>query len=514
MFYNNLAYSDIADTLPKATWATSDLIRGMRIRPKAEALELPYIALNTDYSTSYVTLDIDKEGAAFTYEDCGLPQPTYTVINPVNGHAHYIYRIDGYVWHKPGDDLHKKALALLNLVKKAFSHMAGADPCYVGKLSKNPLHSKWKTICGPTYTLSELAEYLPLTMTRASAETAIKAAKAKQHQAGEGRNVSLFDQVRVEAYARVKEFSSPEEFKSFVLVRCEATNTNGLPTSEIRATAKSIAKYVWNHRDRYADNYAGRPKCSAEETKERQQGAAQATSTKRRALTLDRIEAAKAKLGKEGKKVTQKAVAKLAGMSVSTVQRLLKNTSLAPPLSDNYACGGKEKETETLTPLEGTDQREVVAVIEKPDFEVVVESAVSGKIDQVEIDQAEEPAEAGKSTEGRERREDHNQAKGVGRGEPTTPATTDPREARKSETAPKSASAAEVVGALRNSGMMALDSVGTGRIYLITNSGPIYLEAATWSGILAQVQAVAELPAAVQREILLRWFDQIERPVG
>ena len=326
--------SALAATLPARTYATEAPRRGLKLVPKAKALELPYLALNSKFATNYLVFDIDRAGAAFAHEDAGLPQPTYTVVNPQNAHAHLVYQV-GCIWHREGDEkINHKALALARLLQATFACMLDACPGYTGLIAKNPLHDQWRTIRGPVYSLDELAEYLPQDMTRSRAEQGRRRARTAMIEAGASRNVALFDQVRFEAYARAKTFESAEEARAWTLERCDSLNTNGLPTSEIRATAKSIAKYTWINRHRFT----GRPRLTPEQIKERQQTAAETTNTKRSTATAAKVEAAIAELEGRGGKATQADVATLAGVSVRTVRGLLKKRQSAPPLSDSYAA--------------------------------------------------------------------------------------------------------------------------------------------------------------------------------
>jgi len=514
MYQANSAFNGLTDQFPKRMFATENPRHGMRLVPQARALELPYIALNSKFASSWLVFDVDYEGAAFAHEDAGLPQATKTIINPENGHAHLAFKYD-YVWHKDGDQVCQKAINLLNLIKAAFTTMLKADPSYVGLLSKNPWHPCWKTIDGPEYTLAELAEYIPNGTTRTKAERAIRQLKRAVKRAEGRRNCTLFDDARIEAYAAVKRFSSETEWRSFVLSRCECLNVGGLEPGEVKATAKSVARYVWRNRSRYADSYKGRAKCSPEETKERQQAAAATTNTRRKTTTLERIEAATATLAAAGRKATQAAIAELAGVSVSTVQRSLKNMSYAPPLSDNYAGAGDTQAVQPSPESIALEEGEVVQVLTETlfvDVEEVSGIALTAEVQSEsvtgQIEEGAEVANAEKSIEATGRLEEGQTGQGAGRagaekastghfGAPTPSANTE-----------NSTSAAEVVAALRGAGLMALNAAGTGRLYVLAGGDPLCIAAETWTGTLNQIRAVADLPAALQKEILLTWFDQ------
>ncbi|MGL4716725.1 MAG: replication initiation protein, partial [Aeromonas sp.] len=73
---------------------------------------------------------------------------------------------------------------------------------------------------------------------------------------GLGRNVTVFDNVREWGYSAVREYWRPNGYEAWaeaVRAACESANAFGreqggpLPHSEIKATAKSIARWIWRH---------------------------------------------------------------------------------------------------------------------------------------------------------------------------------------------------------------------------------------------------------------------------
>ena len=79
--------------------------------------------------------------------------------------------------------------------------------------------------------------------------------RSRKEVGGLGRNVTVFDNVREWAYSAVREFWRPNGYEAWadaVRAACESANAFGreqggpLPVSEIKATAKSIARWVWN----------------------------------------------------------------------------------------------------------------------------------------------------------------------------------------------------------------------------------------------------------------------------
>ncbi|WP_270809411.1 LuxR C-terminal-related transcriptional regulator [Aeromonas sp. QDB58] len=118
-------------------------------------------------------------------------------------------------------------------------------------ITKNPLHDDWLTIWhhSEAFPLDYLAEFCP------DADLAAYSRRSRNEASGLGRNVTLFDEVREWAYSAVRAYWRPNGYEAWadaVRAACESANTFGLeqggplPVSEIKATAKSVARWVWN----------------------------------------------------------------------------------------------------------------------------------------------------------------------------------------------------------------------------------------------------------------------------
>lgn len=118
----------------------------------------------------------------------------------------------------------------------------GADQAYTHFLTKTPGHSRWRTIWGrqQPYGLDELRRALP-------EDLPLPRKISRREAVGFGRNVSLFDSLRAWAYRARLEYSRFEAFSEACLGHAQALNTFAapLPFSEVRSTARSVAKWVW-----------------------------------------------------------------------------------------------------------------------------------------------------------------------------------------------------------------------------------------------------------------------------
>lgn len=227
--------------LPRRPYCSDDLNRGLVIRPAATALRHRHIQPNAPLAVSWLVFDLDYPGAAFGWEKENLPPPSLTVINPSNAHAHLFYGLTTPVgMSNAARDAPIRYAAALQAV---FQAKLNADRGYAGLIAKNPFHDAWRVIWVPhLYDLGELAEYVDLPKRRPQREVL-----------GLGRNCTLFDELRVWAYQWVREYqrngASAEQWQRAVLGQAEKLNAFTVPLSlnEVKAVAKSVAKWTWRH---------------------------------------------------------------------------------------------------------------------------------------------------------------------------------------------------------------------------------------------------------------------------
>ena len=233
------------DRLPHKPYCTDDLSSGLRIRALKSAVKRKYIQINPPKLQFWLCLDVDKPGGGLAWEDAGLPCPNFATVNPVNAHAHLVWGLEAPVLTT--EAARQAPLRYLNAVRVAYTEMTGADRGYSGLITKNPYHMGWRTLWGHghLFDLGELAEYVP-------SLNKYKDTRAED-QVGIGRNVSLFDHLRKWAYKEIRLFRGQgrkhfDVWLAHVLDQSEKRNGDfkePLPYSEIKATAKSVAKWVW-----------------------------------------------------------------------------------------------------------------------------------------------------------------------------------------------------------------------------------------------------------------------------
>lgn len=294
--------------LPHRPYCTDHLDYGVRVRDKQTALRARYIQANPPSIVGTLVFDVDRESAAYAWESAGLPAPSIVAVNPENGHAHLLYAIQTPV--AKTDAARPKPLRFLAALQAAMTAQLGADPGYAMFITKNPLHPAWRVLthAGAVYGLSDLAEYVDLTLAKK---------QPKVEASGLGRNCDLFDNLRKRAYRKIREFregGSYDTWSLYILETARKLNryTKPLLDSEVKATARSVAKWTWRHFGTGA---------AVERFSERQRARQKRMAAARRGRTAEAVLIAVAGLQRAGKRVTAAAVARLVGVHRSTVTR-------------------------------------------------------------------------------------------------------------------------------------------------------------------------------------------------
>lgn len=232
---------DLFESLPKRPYCMDEKPGYMVIRSKAIAVKKPYIQVNSPVTTIYFVFDGDKNDAALSWFDENLPAPYWTTQNPENGHAHICYKLEIPLHTSEFSSI--KAIKYAQAVYYAYALKMGADLSYSQLITKNPLHPQHRTTywTKQAYSLDYLADFVELP----------KKLPKKLEVVGLGRNVTMFEKGRRWAYTAIRDYmhhNSSHEWERAVKTHLEAINAGfevPLPYSEVKATAKSIAKWVW-----------------------------------------------------------------------------------------------------------------------------------------------------------------------------------------------------------------------------------------------------------------------------
>lgn len=229
---------------PSRPLCSDDLSHGLWRSSLEDALKQPYIQANPQRRIWTLLFDVDRNFASLAWEDANLPPPTWSAMNPENGHAHLAYTLKVPV--AKSDAAKLKPLRLLARVQHAMTTALDADRGFIGLITKTPTHKRWRTtVWRPEpYGLDELRNWLP-------DDLQLPKRIKKTEAMGYGRNVSLFESLRQWAYRNRRHFKRYDAWLSACLGHAEQINTFNTPLgfNEIKATAKSVAKWTWQNFD-------------------------------------------------------------------------------------------------------------------------------------------------------------------------------------------------------------------------------------------------------------------------
>ena len=311
---------------PNKPYCTDIMASGLIIRAKGSAFLRSYVQHNPPALCHWLTFDQDHENLT-RWEDAGLPEPNLIVRNLDNRRAHVSYAIESVC---TSDAARPKPMAYAQAIQEAYCEKLQADPSYTGLITKNPMHDDWHVweLHSRVYKLGELADYVEL---KRRYWTRKRAANYEHY--GIGRNCALFHRLRFWAYDwivyhRDENGTTFIEWMEVVLVKAEGFNTfpQPLPYGEIKSTAKSVGKWVWDkyfpkarrkRRGAMAESFANSD--LSLDLKARQRLSARRTNEMRRAATEEKIIEAIGRLTATGQKVTKAAVARLSGVGRQTI---------------------------------------------------------------------------------------------------------------------------------------------------------------------------------------------------
>ncbi|EGK6616665.1 hypothetical protein IRR72_004490 [Salmonella enterica] len=246
--------------LPNKPFCSNDLSSGVSIRNKNKALEMLYIQANQPAIQTCLLFDLDEDNAFFKFEEVGLPVPHAITKNPTNGRCHYLYMLSAGVCKTANARI--KPLEFASAVENGMAVKLQADLGYAGYITKNPLNPHWNPYWSGAelYDLNYLSEHVEL----------ISSKDLKSESYGLGRNVNLFEDLRIYAYRNVLKFKSNSTFERWHMdleriaigLNLAQNPKNGLPYSEIKATAKSVARWTWKNftKDKFSSIQSNRAK--------------------------------------------------------------------------------------------------------------------------------------------------------------------------------------------------------------------------------------------------------------
>jgi hypothetical protein len=233
--------------IPEKPYCANILSDGLQIREKKSALEKRHIQLNGPATFRWMPHDIDHAGAYYAHRDANLPEPNVIAINPENGRGHSAILLATPVARHSAARV--EPLRFYGAIERGIARRIGADRHYSGLIVKNPVHRHWRVEWRreQPYTLHELADWLFFEDMRPdpTVETTL----------GVGRNCTVFDELRAIAYREVREYKRSGSVDMFqarlehVALGINLQFPQALKLGEVRAIAKSVARWTWRHFD-------------------------------------------------------------------------------------------------------------------------------------------------------------------------------------------------------------------------------------------------------------------------
>lgn len=240
------------EVLPHRPWC-ADYTKRMRVRPRDKALRYPYLQLNSPDIVRVVSIDVDHASGPYGWRDVLAPPPNFTVHALETDRVHCSYVLAVPVSTRADRGQLRRPARWLAGIERALVRRLDADRV-VPVITRNPFAP------GPDagltihrtepYELDELDSWVG---------TLPPEFRPVLEHSGVGRNVSLFDGLRIWAYRQVGRCRAFGEDRWHRLVRGQAEALNSefrvpLPPREVRGLAKSVASWTW---ERYAGS--GKP---------------------------------------------------------------------------------------------------------------------------------------------------------------------------------------------------------------------------------------------------------------
>ncbi|MFJ2746247.1 replication initiation protein [Streptomyces sp. NPDC087440] len=244
--------------LPLRPYATNWLHEGIRRERRPVAMTRRYVEVNPSAVSNLLVVDVDHSDAVLRAVSSvdSHPLPNAVVENPVNGHAHAVWALAEAVTRT--EYARRKPLAYA-AVTEGLRRALDGDAAYSGLMTKNPLHTDWRTewLHGVLHTLGGLEEALGGHMPPARWR---ETKRFRTNITGLGRNCSVFETARTWAYREVRDhFGSPDTLRAAIheeVHRRNAEFTEPLPTSEARAIANSIHRWITTRSRMWKDGAA------------------------------------------------------------------------------------------------------------------------------------------------------------------------------------------------------------------------------------------------------------------
>jgi hypothetical protein len=256
-------FSSVIERLPKKPYVLAEKGAAMVIRSLQSELKRKdhrYIQHNQPNSLSFMVFDIDTPRAILAHEKVDILAPSFYTVDKEKTTAHAVYMLDTPV-HR---NQHSKQSPqrLFATLENIYGVKLGADRGYSGLVMKTPWYENHSVYmpdeCISTVSLTEMCEYVDFAKYNAEIKESKNRSKVITEAYSESRNVMVFDMARKKAYKDIREHwgGRYEEWEGSVYKivqdawsKVSVINAKDAPylISEMKATARSIAKWTWKN---------------------------------------------------------------------------------------------------------------------------------------------------------------------------------------------------------------------------------------------------------------------------
>ena len=280
------------------------------------------IQYNTKRFKNYIIIDIDNANL-YKYKN-KLPEPNFIIKNRDKRGGHLFYVLSQTVKNEFFTKIWQN-------IQKEFSIKAGGDILnrgFIGKNINNNIDFEIEFLETSAYDIN----YLNTFTTSTEQKQLLKATKQEQQTKGTkevlvGRNVSIFDDLRVFSYAQIKKSVNDEDFLTIVTAYAQNLNNEykeQLSQSELNDIIKSVTKYCINNKQAIKESKKrGKMQLQNEniDLKDKQRLSAKYSSEVKQAKTEAKIKTALIEMKYKTIKISMYSVAKYTNLSKSTISK-------------------------------------------------------------------------------------------------------------------------------------------------------------------------------------------------
>ena len=293
----------------------------------ATASSIKRIQYNTEQLQNYIIVDIDNSDI-YKYREANLPEPNFIVKNKYKAGAHLFWVLDRTV----ATPYYKR---VWKEIFKNFTVLSGGDTVAKGFIAKNinnNIDFDIEFIESTAYNIKHLKTYIKnYTEKKKFFSNASKRQAQPQLIKTKGRNVEIFNTVRVIAYKEIIRSVNDDDFNTIIFNYADKLNRESfdypLEDNEVEGIVNSIVKYCINNRVRLKnckDKKVERGKMNLDDSldlKEKQKLSANYSSKLKAAKNEMRIKVAIIEMKKQKFKITISSVSKFTKIHRNTISK-------------------------------------------------------------------------------------------------------------------------------------------------------------------------------------------------